>query len=266
MELDVLEVLLRHGEHVARVGQEDVAAFLVLGHVLVFAFFEVFQFCGVVALYPAGLVEVDGFPAATGIILVLQTILDDLELQLADGADNLATVELVDKQLGDALVHQLVDALLQLLRLHGVVVLDVFEEFGRERGQSAEVQLLALGQRVADFEDAVVGQSDDVAGPCFVDGRLALGHELRGRRKAQRLALPDVQIGLVALELAAAHLTEGDARAVVGVDVGGYLEDESRELGLVGLHHALLGLGGLRAWGYLDEAVEQFLHAEVIKG
>ena len=74
-----------------------------------------------------------------------------------------------------------------------------------------------------------------------------------------------MQIRLVALKLAAAHLAEGDARAVVGVDVGGYLKDESRELGLVRIHHSLLSLGGARAWSYLHEAVEQFLHTEVVE-
>ena len=38
-----------------------------------------------------------------------------------------------------ALIHQLVDTFLQLLRLHRVVVLDVFEQLGRERRQSAEM-------------------------------------------------------------------------------------------------------------------------------
>ena len=207
----------------------------------------------------------DRLPAALGIVLVLQTVLDDLELQLTDGADNLAAVELVDEQLGDTLVHQLVDTLLQLLRLHRVVVLDILEQLRRERRQSAEVQLLALGQRVANLEDAVVGQSHDVARPGLVDGRLALRHELRRRGEAQRLALTHMQVGLVALELAAAHLAEGYARAVVGVDVGGNLEDEARELGLVGLHVTLLGLGGLRRRGYLDKAVQQFLHTEVVE-
>ena len=71
MELDVLEVLLRHGEHIARVGEEDVAALLVLGHILVLALLEVLQLGLVVALYPAGLVQVDGLPAALGVVLVL---------------------------------------------------------------------------------------------------------------------------------------------------------------------------------------------------
>ena len=132
MELDMLEVLLSHREHIARVGQEHVASFLILGHILILTLLEVLQFGIVVALYPASFIEVNGLPATFRIILILKTILDHLELQLPHGADDLAVVELVDKQLGDALVHQLVDTLLQLLGLHRIVVLDVFEELWRE--------------------------------------------------------------------------------------------------------------------------------------
>ena len=54
VEPDILEILLREGESVARVGEEDVAAVLVDGHVGVLAAFEVGQLRGVVALDPAG--------------------------------------------------------------------------------------------------------------------------------------------------------------------------------------------------------------------
>lgn len=265
VELDVLEVHLRHLEHVARVGQEDVAALAVLGHVLVLALLEGFELGGVIALDPAGLVEADGLPAALGVVLVLQAVLDDFELELAHGADNLAPVELIDEELGHTFVHQLVNALGQLFLLHGVGVLDVLEHLRREAGQAAEVELFALGQGVAYLEGAVVRQADDVARPGLVDGSLALGHELGGAGEAHHLVVAYVVVGRVARELARAHLAEGDARAVVGVDVGRNLEDEAGELGLVGLHDALLGLDGTGAGGYLDEAVEQLLDAEVVQ-
>ena len=56
-----------------------------------------------------------------------QTVLDDLELERANGSDDLAVVELVREQLGHTLVHELVDTLGQLLGFHGVGVLDIFE-------------------------------------------------------------------------------------------------------------------------------------------
>ncbi len=64
MEADILEVLLREGKGVARVGEEDVAAMLVDGHVRVLASLEVGQLFGVVALDPARLVYRYWFPAA----------------------------------------------------------------------------------------------------------------------------------------------------------------------------------------------------------
>ena len=261
----MLEVHLRHLEHVARVGQEDVAPLAVLGHVLVLALLEGFELGRVVALDPAGLVEAHGFPAALGVVLVLQAVLDDFELELAHGADNLAPVELVDEELGHTFVHQLVDTLGQLLLLHGVGVLDVLEHLRREAGQAAEVELLALGQRVAYLEGAVVRQADDVARPGLVNGSLSLGHELGGAGEAHHLVVAHVVVGRVARELARTYLAEGDTRTVVGVDVGRNLEDEAGELGLVGLHVALLGLDGTGAGGYLDEAIQKLLDTEVVQ-
>ena len=62
MELDMLEVLLSHREHIARVGQEHVTSFLILGHILILTLLEVLQFGIVVALYPARLIEVAADP------------------------------------------------------------------------------------------------------------------------------------------------------------------------------------------------------------
>ena len=112
VELDVLKVLLRHRQHITRVGEEHVASLLVLGHILVLALLEVFQFRIIVALNPTSLIQMHRFPTALCIVLILQTVLDDLELQLSHGTDDLSVVELVDKQLSDTLVHQLVDTLL----------------------------------------------------------------------------------------------------------------------------------------------------------
>lgn len=70
----------------------------------------------------------------------------------------------------------------------------------------------------------------------------------------------------VADETAGAYLAEGYTGAVVRVDVSSNLEYEAGELGFIGLHIALLGLDGAGAGGYFDEAVEKFLHAEVVEG
>ena len=52
---------------------------------------------------------------------------------------------------------------------------------------------------------------------------------------------------------------------MVGVDVGCYLEDEAGKLRLFGLYGALLSLCWSWRRSYLDKAVEQFLHTEVVQ-
>ena len=82
MELDVFKILLRHAQHVARIGKKDIAPLNILGHVLVLALLEALEFLLVICLYPASLVKMHGLPAALGVVLVLQAVLDNLELQL----------------------------------------------------------------------------------------------------------------------------------------------------------------------------------------
>ena len=267
MELDVFEIFLGHREDVARIGEEDITALLILRHILVLALLEVLKLCVIIALDPTGLIEMNGLPTALRVVLVLQTILDNLELQLTHRTDDLTVVELVDKELRHTFVHQLIDTLLKLFGLHGVVVLDVFEELWREGGQASEMELFALGEGIANLKDTTgIRQTYDIAWPCLIDGRLTLCHELRGRGETHGLALTHMQIWLVALELTAAHLAEGDTGTVVGVDIRGDLEDEARELLLLGFHLALFSLRRTRRRGYLHETVQKLLHTEVIEG
>ena len=70
VEADFGEVALCHLEHIARVGKENVASLAVESHKLVLAALEGFECLGIVALYPACLVEVNGFPAALCAILM----------------------------------------------------------------------------------------------------------------------------------------------------------------------------------------------------
>ena len=128
MELDVFKVLLCHRQYIARIGQEHIPALNILGHILVLAFLEAVEFLFVICLYPACLVQVYGFPSALRIVLVLQTILDNLKLQLAYRTHDATAVELIDEQLGHALVHQLLQSFLELFALHGVIVLNILEK------------------------------------------------------------------------------------------------------------------------------------------
>ena len=123
----MLEIGLSHLQHIAGIRQKHIAAFTVFCHVLVLPLLECFQFFWVIALNPASFVQTGWFPTALRIVFILQTILDYLELQLPHRADKFAPVELINEQLGHALVHQLVDAFGQLLGFHRVGILNVFE-------------------------------------------------------------------------------------------------------------------------------------------
>ena len=132
VELNMLEVLLRHRQHIAGVGKEHISAVLVFCHILVFALLEVFEFCRVVAFHPASLVQMYRLPATLGVVFVLQSVLYHLELQLTYSSDNLSSVELVYEHLCHTLVHELVDTFVELFALHRIVVLYILEHLRRE--------------------------------------------------------------------------------------------------------------------------------------
>ena len=111
VEPDVGKLFLRERQRVGRVGQKDLAAVLVERHTVELALAEVVHLLLVVGLDPACLMDLDRLVAALGAVFVLQTVLDDLELQGSDRADDLAPVHPACEQLRDAFVHQLVDTL-----------------------------------------------------------------------------------------------------------------------------------------------------------
>lgn len=202
MEFYFGEVVLSHLEDVVGVSEEYVASFAVDSHELEFTFFEGGECFGIVTFNPTGLIERQGFPTALRAILMKQTVLYDLKLKLADSSYNLTAVELVDKQLRHAFVHELLYALVELFGFHRVAVLDIFEHFRREAGESLEVEYLTGSQGVADFEVARIGNTYDVAGICLVDNILFLSHKRRGRGKFHCLAGTYVTIRSVALKCA----------------------------------------------------------------
>ena len=73
-----------------------------------------------------------------------------------------------------------------------------------------------------------------------------------------------MQIRLIALKFSTTDLAKSNTRTMIGVDIRSNLENKSSELILIGLYIALLSLGRLGTRSYLDEAVEQLLHTEVI--
>ena len=95
----MFKVHLRHLKYITGVCQEHIAPFSILRHILVFTFLEGFQFCGIIAFYPAGLIKAYWFPTTGRIVFIQQTILNALELQLSNRTTNLTAIELIAKQL-----------------------------------------------------------------------------------------------------------------------------------------------------------------------
>ena len=223
------KIALGHLQHISRVGHKDVASLFVGTDKLSLASLEVVEFFGIIALYPAGFVKADGLPATLRSVLMQQAVLYNLKLQLPHGSYNLAPVETIDKQLCNAFVHQLVYTFLQLFGFHRVGILDIFEQLGREAGQAFEVQLFALGEGIAYLEITGIGQAHNIAGEGLVDHRLFLCHKGRRTAEPHHLAAAYVLIVGIALEMPRADLHKCDAAAVIGVHIGVYLEDETRE-------------------------------------
>ena len=206
METDFWEIGLCHLEDIVTVSQKYVASFLVLCHEVLLALFEGCERLFVIALNPACLVKTYWLPSALGPVLMQKPVLDHLELELADGADDFTAIELVGEYLRHSLVHQLADAFVKLFLLHRVGVFDILEHLGREAWQSSEVKLFAAGQGVADLEIACVRYAYDITGICFVDHAVFLGHEGCRCREAHHLVVADVAEIDVPLEFAGAYV------------------------------------------------------------
>jgi hypothetical protein len=98
-----------------------------------------------------------------------------------------------------------------------------------------EAHVVAGGQRVADAEHARVVEADDVAGEGLLDGGALAGHERGGVLEPQHLAQAHVARLHALDEAAGADAQERDAVAVHAVHVRLDLEDEAREVRVVGV-------------------------------
>ena len=209
-----------------------------------------------------------GLEAGGGAVFGLEAILDDLELQGADGGeegDALPGVAEVE-DLDDAFLEQLVHAFAELLEFAGVGIVEVGEALGGETGDLVEDDGGILGEGVADAEAGVAHEADDVAGVGFVDGFAFLAEEFVGAGEADFLAGLGVGDDHVALEFTGADADEGDAIAVPGVHVGLDLEDEAGEEGVLREDEAGTGAMSGGRGGALEEGIEEELDAEVIHG
>ena len=114
VELDVGIFLHGHLQGVGRLGMDDVPTLFVLSQIQGLTHLEVGELRLVRAGDPSGLLKRDRLIAAGSIVLMQQTILDDLKLQLTHRADDLTTCHLARKELCHTLVGELLQTLGQL--------------------------------------------------------------------------------------------------------------------------------------------------------
>ena len=165
MEADLLPALLGHRQ-VAAIGHHEGGGLdRVPRNAGRVGLDELLQLVRVLGRDPAGHLVAGRQEARLHAIFGLQPVGHHLELQLADGAQQQRSAQMRPEDLNGTFLAQLGEAGTQLLALHRVSQLDDLEELGRKEGQPGELQLLAFGQRVAQLQHAMVGQTDDVARP-----------------------------------------------------------------------------------------------------
>src|SRR5581483_3701432 len=98
-----------------------------------------------------------------------------------------------------------------------------------EARHPGDADVVALGQGVADAQAAVIGNADDVAGPrLFGEVALAGEEEHRALHRHDAAGAHVLQLHAAA-EAARAQPDQGDAVAVLRVDIGLDLEDEGAD-------------------------------------
>ena len=200
------------------------------------------------------------------VVLVLQAVLEHLELQRADRADDVAVKPRTDllKELNRALLRQLLDAFDELLALHRILCRDACETLGREHGEVLELELVrGVAERIADAEYAGVKQPHDVARVRRVDDLAILRKELLRLSELDELAARRVPDAHIAVEFARGDADKGEAIAVRGVHIRLNLKDESRELLIIRRNHTIRGIARCGCRRETDILLKEVLHAEI---
>lgn len=166
-------------QHPFAFGKEHRVVFAVERNGGRFAAHELLELHLIVAGYPERLVVAERHEVALGSVLVFEAELDDVELQFAHRADDLAAAVL-HEELRHTFFGELPDSLVELLGLERVAVFEQLENFRRKARNAPELQILAFGEGVADFQRTVVVQAYHIPRPRFVDHTFFVGHELRG--------------------------------------------------------------------------------------
>ena len=231
--------------------------------VFVGALAELLELCRISAADPARSDDIDRFEGAGDAVFVGEPEGDHVELQRPDGAEDQVIVPERAEELGRAFLAELVEALLQRLHAQRILEHGAAEQLRGEIGDSGEGELLALGERVADVDGAVVVQADDVACPGLVRMLAVCGHERQRIRDADFLSEPHVMKAHSATVGARADAQERDPVAVPGIHVGLDLEHEACQGSLVRFDHAGGRDSRPRRRRMIHERMQQFLDAEI---
>src|SRR6185312_1203940 len=183
---------------------------------------------GFVAVDPARRLVGRGLEPDADLVLAPDARRQHVELQPADDADDPVAAGERLEDARHAFLGELLQRASQMLRLHRVVEPDAAQDLRREIGDAGHTDLVTFGERVADAQGAMIGDAEDVARPRLL-GEVALARQEEHRvLHAHEPAAPRMLQLHAAAEAAGAEAQEGDAVAVLRVDVGLHLEDESR--------------------------------------
>ena len=136
---------------------------------------------------PAADLEAAGLERDRQAVFGVEPLGEHVELQRADDADDRRRAVMGQEHLHHALFRHLLQRLAQLFRLHRVGELDPAQDFRREARHAAKDDLLALAQGVADAQEPMIGNADDVAGERLFGERAILGEEELRRRERDGL-------------------------------------------------------------------------------
>ena len=128
---------------------------------------------------------------------------------------------------------------------------------------AGELQILALGKRVAYLDGAVVVQADDVARHRLLHQLPLAGLERHRVGDFHVLAQAHVAHFHALAVTPGAHPQKGDPVPMAGVHIGLDLEHKAAEDFLIGGHGAVSGIPRLRRRRPLDEVVEHLTHAKI---
>src|SRR6185503_215344 len=163
-----------------------------------------------------------------------------------------------------ALLPELLQAFLQLLRLERIARPRDAEKLRGEVRNSLEAQGLALGQRVANLQQPVIVDADDVAGDSILARHALVRHE-RHHVAELHLASDALMLHFHRRPIAPrANAKKRDAIAMLRIHIGLDLEHETGKRRFHWLHDTRSGVARLRRGRPLDQRLQDFLYAEIV--